>query len=113
MERIKTITVAQLMQALMPLPLNTKVYLSSDSEGNSYSTLSDEQPFGLTEDEKAIIFQPYHEGLDIDDIDAHASIRSDYYNKIYEESIAQGKTIDQAISIAIKEAYESDAPFNN
>ena len=113
MERIKTITVAQLMQALMHVPLSTKVYLSSDSEGNSYSTLNDKQPFGLTEDEKAIVFQPYQEGLDMDDIDAHASIRSDYYNKIYEESIAQGKTRDEAVCMAIKGAYESDAPFNN
>lgn len=113
MERTKTITVAKLIKALMLLPMNTKVYLSSDSEGNSYSTLDNEQPFGLTEDEKSIILQPYHEGLDLDDIDSHASIRSDYYNKIYDECIAKGESDEDARMIAIREAYDSDAPFNN
>lgn len=113
MERTHTITVSTLMSRLKKLPGDTKVFLSNDSEGNSYSSIANIYPFQVTEDGKAIIIWPFHEGLDLDDIDAHASIRSDYYNKIYEESIAQGKTRDQAVSIAIKEAYDSDAPFNN
>ena len=46
---------------------SAKVLLSSDSEGNSYGTISDKS-FGLTEKNNLIIY-PWEERMDIDEID--------------------------------------------
>lgn len=113
MERTHTITVSTLMSRLKKLPGDTKVFLSNDSEGNSYSSIANIYPFQVTEDGKAIIIWPFHEGIDLDDIDSCASIRSDRYNEVFKKAIAEGKTTEEAKTMAIKEAYDTELPFNN
>ena len=112
-ERTKTITVFQLIELLKDVHPKTKVYISSDSEGNSFSTIDARYSISETMDKKGVILYPHFEGLDLDDIDSHASIRSDYYNKIYEECEAKGMSREECQTIAIAKAYDSDEAFNN
>ena len=68
-ERLNTITVKTFIDRLSELPPNMKVYMSVDPEGNSYSTFNSDWLYGITEDKKSIIIQPYGEGLEYEEID--------------------------------------------
>lgn len=63
-----TITTKELVKILNQFPLDTKVFLSSDSEGNSFSTLNERMSFEMTQNKKSIIIIPFQEGLEYDDL---------------------------------------------
>lgn len=65
-----TITIKELAKILNQFPPDTKVFLSSDSEGNSYSTLNKKWLFQETEDRKSIIIFPFAEGITYEEIDS-------------------------------------------
>lgn len=64
---MKTLTVDELIARLTQFPSNTKVYISSDSEGNGYGTLSAEN-VEISAADNAIILYPAQERLDYDDV---------------------------------------------
>lgn len=68
-ERLKTITIKTFIAELLKLPPSMKVYMSVDPEGNSFSTFNSDWLYGITEDKKSIILQPYGEGLEYEEID--------------------------------------------
>ncbi len=80
----ETLTIEKLIEILKKLPLDTKVYLSSDSEGNSYSTLNKKWLFQETEDRKSIIIFPFAEGITYEEIDSKHELA-------YQKSEAQWK----------------------
>ena len=63
----KTLTIGELVHYLEQFDFDTEVYLSSDSEGNSFSTI-DSQSFGLYKQDNKVIIYPVEEGLDLADI---------------------------------------------
>ena len=75
-EQAKTLTVDELIAQLMKFPQDTKVYMSSDTEGNGYGTLGagcfSEEPL-----DKAIILFPYNERLEYDEICPNESAAED------------------------------------
>ena len=112
----QTITVKELKELLNKLDDDTKVFMSSDTEGNSYSTINSDHCIQYTESERAIILWPYEEGLEHEDIDSCAKVRAEFYEKLKASYVKEGMSPDErsrAISKALDEAYESDAPFNN
>lgn len=67
---IESITVAQLIKALEKLPAYMKVFIASDSECNSYSSMSlSFGPFGVFEDRKSIWLQPFEDHLEWEQVD--------------------------------------------
>ena len=67
---METLTIKELIDSLNQFPLNTKVFISSDSEGNSYNTLNKKWLFQETEDRKSIIILPFAEGITYEEIDS-------------------------------------------
>lgn len=57
----------ELINLLKQLPHNAKIYLSSDSEGNSYGTISNDS-FEINKSKNYIIIYPYLEGLNFEDL---------------------------------------------
>lgn len=66
-DRVKTLTVDELISVLMKYPQDTKIYMSRDEEGNGYGTLAADG-IGSSRLDKAIILYPISEGLEYDDI---------------------------------------------
>lgn len=66
----ETTTIKDLKQAIKTLPDNMLVYLSIDSEGNGFSTISKDafQSMGISYEDNACIIYPYAEGYDYPDI---------------------------------------------
>ena len=62
---MKTLTVKQLIETLKGLPKNSKVYLSSDTEGNSYGTIRDGELGSIfyCDEDNVVIIKPYEEYL--------------------------------------------------
>ena len=63
----KTLTIGELVHYLEQFDFDTAVYLSSDSEGNSFSTI-DSKSFCLHKQDNKLIIYPVEEGLDLADI---------------------------------------------
>jgi len=66
-EEIKTMTVDDLIARLTQFPSDTKVFFSSDAEGNGYNTLSAEN-VEISAEDKSIIFYPMLERLYYDQV---------------------------------------------
>jgi hypothetical protein len=64
----KTLTVKQLKQLLSLAPDNAKVYLSRDSEGNSYGTLDTKMSLSYEPEDNTVILFPFDEGLNIESV---------------------------------------------
>lgn len=67
MDKSKTLTVDELIAQLMKFPHDTKVFMSSDDEGNGYSTLSHDS-FSAEKLDNAVILFPNAERLEYDEI---------------------------------------------
>lgn len=63
----KTYTVQELIHVLKDYPKDYRVYLSIDSEGNGYGTVTD-QSVGYVKQDKVLILSPWNEGLTYEDI---------------------------------------------
>jgi hypothetical protein len=66
MSDIETLTVDELIAHLTKFPHDTKVFISSDTEGNGFGSIS--ASFDDMRDDKAIIIYPAQERLEIDEI---------------------------------------------
>ena len=80
-----SITVKELVKILKTFSDDTKVFMSSDSEGNSYSTIDKKYAYGVTEDELSIILYPFKDHLDYEQIDGKAQEMYDRFEKEFEE----------------------------
>lgn len=76
MPQAKTLTVDEVVARLMKFPSDTKIYMSSDSEGNGYSTL-DATSFSVEPKDKAIVLFPALERLEFDEICPNESAAED------------------------------------
>ena len=65
----KTVTTTELIKMLKAYPATTKVYLSSDSEGNSFATINDD---GWSEEyhkeDGSLALFPYHENMESEEV---------------------------------------------
>ena len=110
-KNMKTIKVKELIKALRKLDPNKNIYMSSDTEGNHYSTINEMNVFQLTEDGKSAVLWPFQEYLEYEQIDSVSKTRSDYFEKRKKELMLSGKTDREAIDLALKEAYDTGKPF--
>ena len=62
-----SITVKELIKQLEDFPEGAEVFMSSDTEGNSYSTIGSES-FDYGALDKAVIIYPERERLDYDEV---------------------------------------------
>ena len=63
---MKRVTAEQLIAALKRFPKKTQIFMSSDTEGNSYSTIdvsSQLLGFGYSAEDNAAVIYPYEEYL--------------------------------------------------
>jgi hypothetical protein len=73
-EQLKTMSLYELVTTLsMYIKQNRqlenyRVYLSTDPEGNGYSTLNQSWSFQFGDDDKILTIMPYNEGLQDEDI---------------------------------------------
>jgi len=88
---IKSITVGELIQELRNLPPRLKVFIASDSEGNSYSTLNKIRLFSITEDRKSVFMEAFEDHLEWEQIDEKADELIAKWNKEWEEKKAKNK----------------------
>lgn len=63
---VKTLTVDELIAQLSKYPQDTKVFMSSDTEGNGYGSVNTYVDY-MPEDKTIILF-PAQERLDVDEI---------------------------------------------
>ena len=85
-KEIKSLTIGQLIQVLNGMPQHLKVFMSSDTEGNSYSSLNLKYLYGVTEDRKSIILYPFEEHMEYETIDTKADLA---YKKAEAEYLKQ------------------------
>jgi|GEM_PF-4298418 len=71
-KEIESITVNELIKILKKFPGNMKVFTSSDSECNSYSTLNKKWSVQAFEDNKGLALCAYQDNLDWCDVDSKA-----------------------------------------
>lgn len=64
----QTLTVKQLRKLLAQLPQDALVFTSSDSEGNSYATLSPDYSISYCEDDHAVMLMAFADHLDFGEI---------------------------------------------
>lgn len=61
--------VKELLKILKAFPLNTEVYISSDSEGNSYGTIAPDSVFiEGNPDNRFVVIYPFNEGMDYEEL---------------------------------------------
>lgn len=69
MNNLQTLTIDELIAYLTNFPHDTKVFISSDSEGNGFGTLSTAGTCTeYHENDKSIVLFPARERLDFDEI---------------------------------------------
>lgn len=67
MSELKTYTVDELVAYLTQFPSDTKIVISSDSEGNDYGTITADS-FEHSKLDKTVAIYPAQERLDYDDV---------------------------------------------
>ena len=92
---IKSITVGELIQELRNLPPRLKVFIASDSEGNSYSTLNKNRLFSITEDGKSVFIEAFEDHLEWEQIDEKADELIAEWDKEWERKRLEQETLDQ------------------
>lgn len=65
--KVKTFTVDELIAQLSKYPSDTKVFLSTDAEGNGFGSI-DGQSFSLNKLDECIAIYPSQEHLEYDDV---------------------------------------------
>ena len=65
---METIKVKDLIEVLQGYNQESEVFLSSDEEGNGYSTIDKDMSFEQMENGRVLLIYPYTEGIDHDDL---------------------------------------------
>lgn len=65
---MKTIKVKDLIEVLQGYNQESEVFLSSDEEGNGYSTIDKDMSFEQMENGRVLLIYPYAEGIEYDDL---------------------------------------------
>lgn len=73
MNQYKTLNIKQLIAILTSIAKdkpNLKIYLSRDTEGNSYGTMDKEWSFCLDEPNQALLLFPFEDGIEYEELEA-------------------------------------------
>ena len=74
---LKTIKVKDLIEVLQGYNQESEVFLSSDEEGNGYSTIDKDMSFEQMENGRVLLIYPYAEGIDYDELEDNYNQRSE------------------------------------